>query len=187
MNKSGVQFIDFIARDYSKSFIISSWDFPFVSKTKKIPNTAFSNEIMPSVNIQMGRSNLSRKGGNITPSKNATTHSIEIVKARQVWRIWKQDSPSYKFIINNWDYTRNSAIVDELMVKRALGSRLIQQRFCNKFHKLKRQPLPTFFGKISVVIMYGMGHRPIELKKVIHAKQNGGSHRYSGWLIQNSE
>lgn len=42
----------------------------------------------------------------------------------------------------------------------------------------------TFFGKISMVTMYGIGSRPMQLEKTIHAKKNGGIHSNPGCLNQ---
>lgn len=45
----------------------------------------------------------------------------------------------------------------------------------------------TFFGNISMVKMYGIGSRPMQLMKTIHATQNGGIHSYSGLLIHRQQ
>lgn len=40
--------------------------------------------------------------------------------------------------------------------------------------------VPTFFGNISVAKIYGIGIIPIQLIKMINAKQNNGMNSYCG-------
>lgn len=47
--------------------------------------------------------------------------------------------------------------------------------------------MSTFLGNISIVIINGIGIWPIQLKKTMHAKQNGGIHSYPGCLSHNKQ
>lgn len=81
--------------------------------------------------------------------------------------------------------TKNISHMNDATIARHVG-RILKGKMCDGFKSIRNRlwfeiwNSRTFFGNISVRMMYGIGIRPMLLRKTMEAKQNGGIHSNAG-------